>query len=182
MSDYTDHGAEMNDVFEHLEEHFYGKYRGRVVDNEDPTRRGRLKVRVPAVMGEEEVWALPCVPYAGDGVGFFTLPENDTAAWVEFEGGDPSFPIWVGCFWGDGQIPDQDASPEIKFLRTEKVTLRIDDRQGELLIEVKDGSSLKLTASQITLESSNITSQSSGKKTTLTAASFDVHDGALTVV
>ena len=30
----------------------YGKYRGRVVDNIDPTRRGRLQVVVPAVMGQ----------------------------------------------------------------------------------------------------------------------------------
>jgi uncharacterized protein involved in type VI secretion and phage assembly len=181
MCECADHAAEANDVYEHLDEHFYGKYRGLVVDNRDPTRRGRLKVRVPAVMGEEEVWALPCAPYAGDGVGFFTLPENDTAVWVEFEAGDPSFPIWVGCFWGDGQIPEGDASPEIKFLRTRKVTLRIDDDQGELLIEV-DGSSIKLTASEISLESSSITSRAGGKKTVLTTANFDVHDGALTVM
>jgi uncharacterized protein involved in type VI secretion and phage assembly len=177
-----DHGGAANDVYEHLDEHFYGKYRGRVTDNEDKTGRGRLKVKVPAVMGDEEVWALPCAPYAGDGVGFFALPANGTNIWVEFEAGDPSFPIWVGCFWGDKQIPDEDASPKIKFLRTGKVTLRIDDDQGELLIEVKDGSSLKLTASEISLESSSITNKAEGKKTALTSASFDVHDGALTVV
>jgi len=173
---------EMREMYEHLETHFYGKYRGRVVDNRDPTRRGRLKVRVPAVMGEEEVWALPCAPYAGDGVGLFLLPEADTGVWVEFEAGDPSFPIWTGCFWGDGQIPDRDAEPKIKFLRTGKVTLRIDDEAGELVVEVDGGSRLKITAAEIEEESASITHRSGGKKTALTSAHFDVHDGALTVV
>ncbi len=171
-----------NEMYEHMESHFYGKYRGLVVDNEDPTKRGRLKVRVPAVMGEEEVWALPCAPYAGDGVGLFLLPEVGTGVWVEFEAGDPSFPIWAGFFWGDGQIPDRDAVPAIKFLRTGKLTLRIDDEAGELLIEMDNGSTLKLTAGEITQESSSITNQAGGKKTALTAAHFDVHEGALTVV
>ena len=49
---------------------YFGKYRGTVTDNADPTSRGRLKVNVPAVLGDLEVWAMPCVPYAGDGVGF----------------------------------------------------------------------------------------------------------------
>ena len=125
--------SQMNEMYEQIESHFYGKYRGLVVENEDGEKRGRLKVVVPAVMGTQEVWALPCAPYAGDGVGFFALPEVGTGVWVEFEAGDVSFPIWTGCFWGDNQIPAEDAKPTVKFFRTEKVTLRVDDEAGELL-------------------------------------------------
>lgn len=181
MSECSDQ-RHMNEMYEQTEGHFYGKYRGLVTDNEDATKRARLKVTVPAVMGEEEVWAMPCVPYAGDGVGFFTLPEVGTGVWVEFEAGDPSFPIWTGCFWGDGQIPDSDAVPAIKFLRTEKVTVRIDDEGGELLIEIDGGSSIRMTAREIVQESNTIRNRSGGKKTVLTSASFDVHDGALKVI
>ena len=38
---------------------YFGKYRGTVSDNTDPASRGRIKVRVPAVLGDLEVWAMP---------------------------------------------------------------------------------------------------------------------------
>ncbi len=49
---------------------FYGKYRGKVVDNNDPLHRGRIKVIVPAVADAELTWAEPCTPYAGPKVGW----------------------------------------------------------------------------------------------------------------
>src|SRR5215510_10895257 len=96
---------QMRDMLDVLHTRYYGKYRGQVTDNNDPTGRGRIEVLVPAVMGNEPVWALPCVPYAGKDVGFYAIPKVDAGVWVEFEAGDPSHPIWVGCYWGDGQAP-----------------------------------------------------------------------------
>ena len=52
----------------------YGKYRGQVASNVDAASRGRLQVSVPALLGDQLVWAMPCVPYAGNGVGLFALP------------------------------------------------------------------------------------------------------------
>ena len=92
-------------MFHALDGQFFGKYRGLVVDNTDPTYRGRLQVKVPAVMGEETLWAEPCAPYAGDGVGFFALPPANAGVWVEFEAGDPARPLWTGFWWGDGEMP-----------------------------------------------------------------------------
>ena len=80
----------------------YGKYRGQVASNADPANRGRLQVSVPALLGDQLVWAMPCAPYAGNGVGLFALPPVGTGVWVEFEGGDLDYPIWSGCFWADG--------------------------------------------------------------------------------
>jgi uncharacterized protein involved in type VI secretion and phage assembly len=84
-------------------ERFYGKYEGVVTDAADPKKIGRLKVRVPAVLGEqvESGWALPCVP-AGGGKdrGMLFLPQVGDTVWVEFAAGDVSRPIWVGTFWG----------------------------------------------------------------------------------
>ena len=48
---------------------FFGKYRGKAVNNVDPLKLGRLQVEAPAVLGSGRLsWALPCVPFAGPGV------------------------------------------------------------------------------------------------------------------
>ena len=172
----------MDEMYEMSDGRFFGKYRGQVVENRDPTGRARLKVIVPAVMGEEQVWALPCVPYAGADVGLFALPEPGTGIWVEFEAGDPSYPIWAGCFWGDGDIPAADAEPTVKFFKTDKLTVRIDDTVGELVIENDSGSVIRLTPTEISIESQQVTTEAGGKKTNLTPAAFDVADGAFRVV
>jgi uncharacterized protein involved in type VI secretion and phage assembly len=160
---------------------YYGKYRGVVADNKDTTSRGRLQVKVPAVLGDTPVWALPCVPYAGDSVGFFAMPEPETGVWVEFEAGDLNYPIWVGCFWADGQIDAADAVPTVKFLKTKKFTLRIDDDSGEVSFEVESGSSLKMTTLEFTANGKSITHQTDGAKVALDAVSVDVNDGAFKV-
>jgi uncharacterized protein involved in type VI secretion and phage assembly len=85
---------------------YYGKYRGSVTSNIDAEARGRLLVNVPAVMGPlGNNWALPCFPYAGLLAGSFIVPPMGAPVWVEFEGGNPGKPIWVGGFYGKGQAP-----------------------------------------------------------------------------
>ena len=80
---------------------FFGKYRGKVENNIDPMMLGRVQVSVPAVLGSGQLsWAMPCAPFAGPGVGLFTVPPVGANVWVEFEAGDPDYPIWSGCFWG----------------------------------------------------------------------------------
>jgi len=169
-------------VVELTESRFFGKYRGLVVDNNDPTGRGRLKVKVPGVMGQTAVWALPCVALAGPAMGLFTLPDIGTTVWVEFEQGEASYPIWVGCFWKDGDIPQADARPGLKFLTTGKVSIRVDDDEGSIEISTGSGCSLKLTATDIELKAQSINASTGAKKIALSAASFDVNDGAFTVV
>lgn len=110
---------------------FFGKYRGEVSSNRDPQGLGRIQVTVPSVLGRNEVWALPCVPYAGPGVGFLALPPAGASVWVEFEGGDPSNAIWAGCFWMKKADLPADASPEVKVFKTDAITLRLDDSRSE---------------------------------------------------
>jgi hypothetical protein len=90
-------------LIEKVEHRYYGKYRAFVVDNADPEDRGRLRLKVPSVLNEEVIsgWALPCVPYGGAAnQGFFFIPEVDAGVWVEFEGGNLDYPVWVGTYWG----------------------------------------------------------------------------------
>lgn len=162
---------------------FYGKYRGLVVDNRDPLLRGRLKVQVPQVLGTSEVWALPCVPYAGQGVGFFALPKTDTAVWVEFEAGDASYPIWTGTLWALGDLDPLEAVPEVKFLKTDKFTLKIDDLIGEITIENQAGSQVVIGPLEVKIKSAAVTTEATGgKKTELSAVSFSVNSAALEVL
>jgi uncharacterized protein involved in type VI secretion and phage assembly len=86
---------------------FYGKYRGLVLENIDPEQMGRVLVQVPDVLGETpSSWAMPCVPAAGPQAGCFVVPPIGSQVWVEFEQGDPDYPIWVGGFWGTaGDVP-----------------------------------------------------------------------------
>ena len=80
---------------------FFGKYRGTVINNIDPEQIGRIQAIVPAVSNVVPTsWAMPCVPFAGKSEGFFAVPQIGSGVWIEFEGGDPDKPIWVGGFWG----------------------------------------------------------------------------------
>ncbi|MFE2124246.1 phage baseplate assembly protein V [Rhodococcus aetherivorans] len=85
----------------------YGKYRGTVLINVDPEQRGRIIAAVPDVLGlTPSSWALPCVPMAGKSQGVFMVPQVGAGVWIEFEQGDPDYPIWVGGFWGSvAEVP-----------------------------------------------------------------------------
>jgi hypothetical protein len=142
MRDACDAG----ELVERMEGQLFGKYRGVVKDNQDPAGRGRLEVFV-SVMGDQAVWAMPCVPYAGANMGLYAMPEVGTGVWVEFEGGDVSFPIWVGCFWADKQAPENGqgaaATPALKILRTQQgLLLTLDDKREVITLSDKDGSNL----------------------------------------
>jgi hypothetical protein len=114
-------------------------------------------------------------------VGFFALPPVGASIWVEFEGGDPTYPIWVGCFWGDGGIPSGDAGPAIKFWRTDQVTVRIDDDEGTLLIETAGGARITVGPTAVVVEGGEVKQVASGMTTKLDAAGFDVNNGAFSV-
>ena len=80
---------------------YYGKYRGTVIENIDPEQIGRIICLVPDVLGiAPSSWAMPCVPAAGIQSGVFVVPPIGSGVWVEFEQGNPDYPIWTGGFWG----------------------------------------------------------------------------------
>ena len=166
-----------------MSQQFFGKYRGKVSNNVDPLQLARIQVEVPAVLGDGRLsWALPCVPFAGPGIGFFALPPVGANVWVEFEGGDPDLPIWAGCFWDPGQLPVKPATPFVTALKTKGISLQLVDLPGAggLTLEVKPPAvamPLKMTFTSAGIEIRN------GKNSIkLTAASVNVNDGALEVI
>jgi uncharacterized protein involved in type VI secretion and phage assembly len=62
---------------------------------------GRIQVMVPDVSALIPTsWAMPCVPIAGKQMGSYFVPQVGSGVWVEFEQGNPDYPVWVGCYWG----------------------------------------------------------------------------------
>jgi uncharacterized protein involved in type VI secretion and phage assembly len=157
---------------------FYGKYRGKVTSNVDPHSMGRIRANVPAVFGDEESgWALPSAPYGGPGVGFFFVPPIDANVWIEFEGGNPDYPIWTGCFWGLTESPVKSMFPFEKMIRTDSATIKLDDTEGTGGITIETNSGLKIVMDMNGIELSNGTSSIK-----LTPASVSVNNGALEVI
>jgi uncharacterized protein involved in type VI secretion and phage assembly len=80
---------------------YLGKYRGTVVNNVDPKQIGRIQVLVPDVSNIAlSSWAMPCLPVGGMQMGIYSVPLIGAGVWIEFEQGDPDYPIWTGCFYG----------------------------------------------------------------------------------
>lgn len=143
---------------EKVENRYYGKYRAIVTSNEDPEKRGRLKVNVPSLFGETEIgWAMPCIPYGGaEGLGYYMIPEPDDGVWVEFEAGRLSYPIWSGTWWAQDEAPkgaeDEDPAPDRKIIKTKSGHLiQLDDSSGSESITIidKDGNKVKMDSSAI---------------------------------
>jgi uncharacterized protein involved in type VI secretion and phage assembly len=156
---------------------FYGKYRGVVIDNRDPLQLGRVRARVQDVLGDQESgWALPSVPYAGKDVGLFLIPPVDALVWVEFEHGDPDYPIWTGCFWATGEVPALPATAEKKVLKTDASTITLDDTRGTggVTIETTDGM-------EVVINTQGIEITAGRKNIKITGSRVSINDGALEV-
>jgi hypothetical protein len=173
---YTDRG--LNSADANMTQ-FFGKYRGTVTNNIDPMQQGRIQVSVPAVLGDEQLsWAMPSTPYAGPGVGFFTIPPTGANVWVEFEGGDADYPIWSGCFWGIGEVPALPAIAEMKVLKTQAATITINDLPGIGGITIETRSGMKIEVTTMGIEISN----GMGASIKLIGPKVSINESALEVI
>lgn len=162
---------------------FFGKYRGKVENNVDPLQQGRVQVSVPAVFGEGRLsWAMPCVPYAGPGVGFFAVPPIGANAWVEFEGGDIDYPVLSGCFWGVGEAPAKPALAQTKVLKTEGITLTLSDLPGAGGFTLEVGPPAVPTPLKLVFNAGGIELQNGAASIKMSPASVNVNNGALEVI
>jgi len=158
---------------------FYGKFRGKVTDNRDPDKRGRLRLKVPDIYGEEESgWALPASPYAGNGVGLFLIPPTEASVWAEFEQGNPDYPIWSGCFWDEDDespVSSQNQS-EMKVLKTDTATITLNDQSGEssVTIETTAGMKIKIDSNGIEINNGQASIKLSGSQVSINNGALEV--------
>lgn len=162
---------------------FYGKYRGKVSDIQDPLMMGRIKAKVEDVMGDEESgWAMPCAPFGGSGMGFFALPAVDAGVWIEFEQGDPDYPIWSGCWFGSvAEVPPVLIAPPYKklMIKTEGGnSILLDDTPGigGITLETSGGQKIAILGTGIEIDNGM------GAAIKLTGPQISMNNGALDVM
>jgi uncharacterized protein involved in type VI secretion and phage assembly len=163
---------------------YYGKYRGSVVQNVDPERRGRIQAMVPDVSNVvPTTWALPCVPLAGKNTGSYLVPQVGAAVWIEYEQGDPDYPIWTGGFWAEGDVPSpaldgNPVSPSIVLQTGQRNSITLSDvpgPDGGIMLKSAAGAMILVNDTGITISNGN------GAKIVLNGPNVSVNDGALTV-
>ena len=192
MSDYDAMDGLALQTAEHQQTRLFGKYRGLVTDVDDPDAMGRLKAKVPEVLHDGETpWAMPCVPFAGQDHGLALLPEVGDGVWIEFEAGDPSRPIWAGCWWSRDEGLPAPATKTIRVLATtpgHKVV--IDEDADEIVVTHPGGAEVKLASgqisltiggSEITMTGTDLTLKSGSGQVKLSASGVSVNNGALEV-
>jgi uncharacterized protein involved in type VI secretion and phage assembly len=163
----------LEDLLDQLRSRFYGKYRG-IVSSVDPGTM-RIKARVPSVLGDRETgWCMPCVPYAGPKTGFAFLPAEGSGVWIEFEGGDVSYPIWTGCYWRDGEPPEGVAANVKVIVTANGLRLVLNDAEPSITISDPSGNTVTLNEAGITLSKAD-------QQIVIGDASVSVNDGALVV-
>ncbi|MEA3207798.1 MAG: hypothetical protein QOE70_855 [Chthoniobacter sp.] len=165
---------------------YYGKYRGAVVNNLDPMQMGRIQALVPDVSSLLPTsWAMPCLSVAGVQSGMFTVPVVGSGVWIEFEQGDPDYPIWVGGFFGSAaEVPPMAKAtppgvPAITFQTPLQNGITISDVPGPtggILIKASRGASIAINDVGITI------SNGQGAIITLQGNSVDVNGSALTII
>ena len=169
---------------------YYGKYRGTVIENIDPQQIGRVLVEVPDVLGlTPSSWALPCVPAAGIQSGVFVVPPIGSQVWVEFEQGDPDYPIWTGGFWGSAADVPAFATAPPAIPPGQNIVMQT---TGQNLVMVSDapptpttgGIVLKsVSGAMIVVNETGIyISNGQGATITLIGPAVDINLGALTVI
>jgi uncharacterized protein involved in type VI secretion and phage assembly len=183
MSDIPNRGPTIDELYRPSSGRLYGKYLGEITDRNDPKRRGRLRIKVDNITDSKGIWADPCVPYAGNGIGFFALPPKGTKAWVEFLGGQIDRLVYCGFLWQDGELDAMDYDPARVHFETKSLRIEVDDAGDEIKIEIKNnGGSITIKGGEITLKASTITQEAQGNKVVLDAVAFDVKNAALKVV
>lgn len=164
---------------------FYGKFRGSVRNNIDPLMKGRLLVEVADVGGNLlSSWAMPCLPVAGMNMGMFTVPPIGAGVWVEFERGDPDYPVWVGGFYAEADVPvmARMVPPGVSGITLQTLAKNgivisdVPGPSGGILIQTSTGAMISVSDTGI------IISNGKGAAINMTGPTVDINLGALTVV
>jgi len=110
-----------------------------VVDNNDPDKLGRAKVKFYWQEGETP-WIRWAQPHAGAKNGFYFLPEVNDEVIVNFIQGDPDRPIIVGNVYHEKAKPsDEWPNPDnyIKAIKTQSGNeIRFNDESGKEEIKI----------------------------------------------
>lgn len=147
-------------------------YRATVLVRKDPEGQHRIKVNCPQIYGDitpnDLPWAYPKFPAWADksgqygGGGFVCVPPIGAPVYIQFEGGNPLYPVYEGGWFPrtnhpDFRIPDHSidkkGNPDNHYMTTPRgTTIQLDDREGEekVLVRLPEGDYLAITAGGLT--------------------------------
>ena len=112
---------------------FPGVYRGIVAAVGDPLGKGRVKLQVPQILGDSVTdWA-----WGSYSAGVETADPNvGMGVWVQFEGGDPSYPLWSNKFDSSGSVDYIQLNTERAEGSTEigMLTWSVEDETPEVVV------------------------------------------------
>lgn len=163
---------------------YYGKYRATVLNNLDPQLQGRIQVQLADRYGLfPSTWAMPALVFAGKASGIVAQPQVGSSVWVEFEAGDPDYPIWSGAFWPDpagfpplalaGATP---ATPNIHLQTTTGTSVTLSDNPAQqVFVKTATGAIITIGGAGITITNGQ------GASIAMVGPSVVINNGALTV-
>ena len=165
---------------------YLGKYRGTVLQNVDPLGIGRIQVQVVGVFTLASSWAMPSFPVAGIQTGMVAVPMIGSGVWVEFEQGDPDFPIWTGCYYSTrAEVPPmvqliQPPIPAMTMQTPLQNTIQVSDApptpvSGGIILRSTTGAAIVVNDSGVYI------SDGKGAMITMTGGVVTVNMGALIV-
>lgn len=142
---------------------YYSRYRGEIVDNEDPEFRGRLKIKVPQVFGDDvpEYWALPVGMFSGNKIGLFAIPAVGDSVWISFENGDPRYPIWEYGWFKKDEVPDEakvdgNKPSNIVLQSSTKHRIELDDKNNLIRLTDSNQNIIELNETGVSIVSEKI--------------------------
>lgn len=169
-----------------MTETYLGKFRGTVINNIDPMMIGRIQAMVPDVSSVALTsWAMPCFPMAGIQTGTLGVPPIGAGVWIEFEAGDPDYPIWTGCFYGTAaevptlhlMTPPGVSAVTIQTLLQNGITVTdLPGPTGGIVLKSTTGASLIVNDTGIYIQNGK------GASIVMTGPTVMVNNGALTVI
>jgi len=126
-------------------------YRGKVLDNIDPSKQGRVKIQVFGIFDSIDSvdipWAVPAMPLfsgSGDDYGYFVVPEIGSYVFCFFEAGSLYSPVYFAeaptAIHG---IPAEAKTnyPNRRVIKTKAgVVISVDDSTGDVTIDATGAS------------------------------------------
>jgi Rhs element Vgr protein len=174
---------------------FAGLHVAHVVDNNDPDKLGRIKIRYPWAEADT-IWVRLLTPHAGQDRGWVSLPEVGDEVLIGFEFGDPDYPIALGALYNKESSPPSDTGGDgnnVKIFMTRsgnQIYFNDTDGSEELKISMKDGKnqivmglsgpsiSIKCDGGDVSIEGNNITIESQQEITLKAGTNLNIEAGA----
>ena len=127
---------------------------------------------------------MPCVPSPASRWASARVPQIGAGVWVEFEQGDPDYPIWIGCCLGlRGGSAGAGAGRAVRRAEHRAAdraqnTLMISDMPGPtggILLKTTTGAMISVNDTGITI------SNGKGAMIIMTGPAVDINAAALTI-